>query len=187
MNLFFRLLRLVIFLFLRRRRISPFSLITQNWRVWLNDLDLNLHMTNSRYWAMMDLGRIELMFDSGMLKRVLQERWAPVVASETLSFCLPLNLGQKYQLTTQMIGWDERSFYIEHVFKIDERIVAKGWVNALFYSRAGVVPTQTVLSHIGQPDLVSPPLNDGLQQWIQSERFLRPKKSAKIASQINPS
>ena len=51
-------------------------------RRWLcvlpNDLDLNLHMNNSRYLGVFDLGKIDVMIRSGVAV-AYRRRWHPLV------------------------------------------------------------------------------------------------------------
>ncbi|HBU98209.1 MAG TPA: thioesterase, partial [Thalassospira lucentensis] len=56
MNLIFRLIRVLI-LSLVRSRLDPLDPSVLHFRAWPFDLDINVHMTNSRYFALMDLGR----------------------------------------------------------------------------------------------------------------------------------
>ena len=67
MNLYLRLL----FLLLGIWRLPPRGLLEASravFRVLPNDCDMNLHMNNGRYLSFMDLGRVHLMAQSGLLK-----------------------------------------------------------------------------------------------------------------------
>ena len=44
-------------------------------RVWPNDLDSNLHMTNSRYLLAMDVGRWDLVVRTGFWRVLWRRRW----------------------------------------------------------------------------------------------------------------
>lgn len=61
MNLWFRLLYLLLCSFFRPRLAAPFGVSRLPFRVLPNDLDSNLHMTNGRYWNIFDLGRLDLI------------------------------------------------------------------------------------------------------------------------------
>ncbi len=68
MNLFFRLLRLL--LTARwRGRLGPLDESVLKLRVWPVDLDVNLHMNNGRYLSVMDLGRVDVILRTGLLCR----------------------------------------------------------------------------------------------------------------------
>ena len=55
-------------------------------RVWPNDLDLNLHMNNARYLAVMDIGRFDLVMRCGLARLVWRRKLKPVVASAMVRF-----------------------------------------------------------------------------------------------------
>ncbi|MBJ7417049.1 MAG: thioesterase family protein, partial [Niveispirillum sp.] len=71
MNLIFRLLRVVLAALLSGRRVEPLGTSILGFRVWLNDIDTNLHMNNGRYFTIADLGRVDLMIRTGMLKMLM--------------------------------------------------------------------------------------------------------------------
>ena len=50
-------------------------------RVLPNDLDLNLHMNNGRYLTFMDLGRVHLLAQNGLLAHIRRACWMPVLAA----------------------------------------------------------------------------------------------------------
>ncbi|WP_375731226.1 thioesterase family protein, partial [Azospirillum sp. B506] len=69
MNLIFRLLAVAvaaIYSAWRGRRTGLLEPSTLRFRVWPTDLDLNLHMTNARYFSVMDLGRTDLAIRVGL-------------------------------------------------------------------------------------------------------------------------
>jgi len=57
MNLYLRLLLIIIKIKRLRLCIEPEGTSRISFRVWPHDCDLNLHLTNSRYLAFMDLAR----------------------------------------------------------------------------------------------------------------------------------
>jgi len=69
-NLYLRLLRLLLLLpFVRRRSLLDAGRIA--FRVWPNDCDINLHLNNGRYLTFMDLGRLQLLAQIGLLRNDL--------------------------------------------------------------------------------------------------------------------
>ena len=53
---------------------------------------------------------------------------------------------QTFQLTTRIMGWDSKWFYIEQTFVREGQVHAVGFVKGLFRGPDGNVPTQVVLS-----------------------------------------
>ena len=56
MNLIFRLLRILVW-GLVGPRLDPLGRSIVSFRVWPNDLDINIHMNNGRYLTIMDIVR----------------------------------------------------------------------------------------------------------------------------------
>ena len=160
-------LRLLLFL-LRVRAKSPLGIwdtSRASFRVNPADLDVQRHMNNGRYLSIMDLGRMDLMLRSGFWKRITDAGWYPVVAGQTITYRRSLTLGQRFELATRVIGYDERWIYMEQVFRRGDTVIADAIVRARFLrSSGGSVDVQEVLDLVGQPpaDLVLP---DWAETW----------------------
>jgi len=80
MNLYFRLLILLIRLIgLPRRGVFEESRV--GFRVLPTDCDVNLHMKNGRYLAFMDLGRLHLVAQIGLLGIILRRGWGAALGT----------------------------------------------------------------------------------------------------------
>ncbi len=113
-------------------------------RVWPNDLDIFLHVNNGVYLTMMDLGRTDMMLRSGIFQPIRKKGWYPVVAAETIRFQRSLKLFQKFSITTEVVGWDEKSIYMQQVFHCNNRPELPQWIKTWNLSTA-TMP----LEHIG--------------------------------------
>jgi len=91
MKYYFRLIWLLLVVWFRKPSAALGPCKTPM-RVWPNDLDIFLHMNNGAYLTIMDLARTDMMVRSGLATRILQNRWYPVVAAETIRFKKPLKL-----------------------------------------------------------------------------------------------
>ncbi len=60
-----------------------------NLRVLPNDIDVT-KITNDRFLAVMDLGRMEVIFRTGLLKSMFKNKWVPLTTFETIRFRYPL-------------------------------------------------------------------------------------------------
>lgn len=171
MNLIFRLIYTLIFSRFRSklkvldRCVTPF-------RTNLLDLDVLLHMNNGRYLSIQDLARIDLMTRNGVAPIVKAKGWYPVVVSETIQFRRSLKLFEKFVIETQVVGWTEKDFVLEHVFRKGEQIVAYGYVMARFLSQKGQAPTmQEVLSAAGIHEKIELP--EHVKQWVEHQKSTR--------------
>lgn len=148
MNLIFRLILQLI-----RCRFRPrqplMEVVSLPLRVLPTDLDINLHLTNSRYLALMDLGRIEFMLRTGLMRGALRRRWLPVVAIASVKFRREINPFQRFTLHTRLLGWDEKWFYMEQRFETELGVAAIGVVKGLFRGPSGNVPTHELVALVG--------------------------------------
>jgi len=167
MNLFFRLFYTLIFSRFRSK-IEMTDLCVTPYRVWPTDLDVLRHVNNGVYFSMMDLGRIDMMVRSGSYKIINENDWYPVVTAETLKFKRSLTAFQKFDIHTQIVGWDEKSFYIEQSFIVGEKLCSSGVIKGRFLKKkGGQVTTRELLDAVGI-DFDSKVLSDEIAKWSDS-------------------
>ncbi|MDN5601306.1 MAG: acyl-CoA thioesterase [Brachybacterium sp.] len=161
MNLYFRLLLFMIRVRFRSR-LSMWDTSHVRFRVNLSDLDVMRHMNNGRYLTLMDLGRMDLMVRSGFWQHITDQGWYPVVAGQTITYRKSLQLREKVDLASRVLGHDDRWIYMEQVFRRDGKVVADAIVRARFLRRSGgSVPMEEVL------ELVKPlPENLEVPEWV---------------------
>lgn len=158
MNLFMRLLwlRLVGRFRPRCHFLGP---VRTPFRVWPTDLDVLRHVNNGTYFSLLDLGRMDLVQRAGLVGELRRRGWFPVVTTESMGFRRPLMLGQRFDVETRVLGWNERSFYLHQRFIRDDEVVAGGLILGRFLRREGgsVRPTD-VATLVGEPE--SPEIPD---------------------------
>lgn len=163
MNLYLRLLKLILLLpFVRRRALLEPGRLT--FRVWPTDCDVNLHLNNGRYLTFMDLGRVHLIAQIGLLRALLRRRWTPVLSAAEMSFIRPIPPLRKFDLVTRLLTWDEKYFYIEQRFVANGRLCAVGMVKGLFLHGHERVDSRTVLAALGL-GLVAPDMPEVVRHW----------------------
>jgi len=150
MNLWFRLLCQLL-LAPWRPRLPALESSSQKRRCWPSDLDLNLHMTNSRYLALMDLGRLDLIMRAGLLRALLRRGWRPVVGAQRIRFLKPIAPGAEFRLETRILGWEGKWFYIQQRFWLGGQLAADATVKALFVGPSGAVAAEEVMKAARQP------------------------------------
>ncbi len=157
--------------FLRLGRRGPVDLREDSaitFRVWPNDLDLNGHLTNSRYFALMDAARYDMVIRSGAYKAWRRNGWFPVVASQRIRFRKSLAPWAKYLIRTRTLGWDEHNLFIGQLFERAGVVHAEATIRVSLVAQAGRVPLQEVMQASGW--LGPPPeLPERVRQWVRSE------------------
>lgn len=157
MNLYFRLLAQLL-----RSLWQPVITTRDETRQWFRvlpqDIDVFGHMNNGRYLQMMDIARTVWMRRCGALGVMRRQRWGAALGGGSIRFRRALKPFERYELTTRLIGWDSRWFYLEHGF-LDRhgRCVAVGLSRAALRGRKGWVRTDDVMDLV-DPGVTSPAL-----------------------------
>ncbi|WP_407343863.1 acyl-CoA thioesterase [Pengzhenrongella phosphoraccumulans] len=142
-------------------------------RVLPNDLDLLRHMNNGVYLSLMDLGRVDMLVRTGVHDAVSARGWYPVVVGESIRFRRSLQLWERFEIITRVLGWDDRVVYLEQVFERrsaagEPEVVAEAIVAARFLARTGGgVPAPDVAEAFGA-DRESPILPEEVTAWNSS-------------------
>ena len=165
MNLYLRLLWLILRMLRGVARRGPFDESRVAFRVWPNDCDINLHMNNGRYLTFMDLGRVHLTVQAGLLPYVRRNRWMPVLAAAEITFVRSLNPFERFELVTRVMTWDGKYVYMEQIFERDGELCAHAYVKGLFLARGGRVSNAEVVRAIGYAG-EPPPMTEALQRWV---------------------
>ncbi|MCP3061223.1 SDR family NAD(P)-dependent oxidoreductase [Myxococcus sp. K38C18041901] len=166
-----------------RGRVGPLEESVTRWRVLPSDLDLFGHMNNSRYLAMMDLGRVDLLVRAGLLPQVLRHRWVVPVGETSLQFRDSLRLFESYELGTRLVSWDEQWLYFQQEFRRPSepgRPVVTGHVRAVFRDANGTVPPAQVLRSVAGHEVpvpsVSPEERRGLTRVASGRADVAPAR-----------
>ncbi|GIG40011.1 hypothetical protein Cph01nite_17730 [Cellulomonas phragmiteti] len=138
-------------------------------RVRPGDLDLYRHTNNGVYLQYLDIGRSNYLADLGAYGRLAARGWYPVVAASTMTYRRSLTLGQRFTVTTRVLGWDARVVYLEQVVERGGHLAARGWLAGRFLSRAGdrIAPAD-VVEVIDGTRRESPALPDDVAAWARA-------------------
>ncbi|MGO4387444.1 acyl-CoA thioesterase [Microvirga sp. 2YAF29] len=166
MNLWLRVLHLIIASFFRPRLDPVRDVSRLRFRVWPHDLDTSFHMNNGRYWSLMDLGRSDIMIRSGLWRPIFKHGWVPVVSAGQIRFRREMRLFQAFDLETRILTWGEGYVVMEHRLVSKTRdgspvLNAIALVRAGLYDRKakGFVPMERLFREIGlqaQPPEAAP-------------------------------
>ncbi|WP_243375521.1 thioesterase family protein [Microvirga solisilvae] len=179
MNLWLRLLHLLIASFFRTKLDPVRDVSRLGFRVWPHDLDTSLHMNNGRYWSLMDLGRSDIMIRSGLWRPILKHGWVPVVSAGQIRFRREMRLFQPFTLETRILTWSEGHVVMEHRL-VSKARDGKPILNAIALVRAGLydrkarsfVPMERLMGEIGleaQPPEAAPEV----QAFLDAEETLK--------------
>lgn len=175
MNLIFRMLRLLLF---RNRlpRIEALESSHTQIRVWPTDCDFNLHLTNSRYPALLDLARTQYFIQIDSLSKFVGGGWKSVLSSQSISFIKEIKPLAKVDITTHVLSWDRKYCYIEHNFWVEDKLYAKALARVAFIKGRRVRSFDKLLVELNSASTVeSPAKSEQILAWLQ---LLETKKSS---------
>lgn len=170
MNLFFRLLWMALTVRLRSR-CAVLDESRLSFRVLPTDLDVNMHLTNSRYFSFMDLSRVDHMVRTGAWKRFRQNGFMPVLGSGSIRYRRPVPPFLRIDVATRVVGCDDRWIYMEHKVVHGETTYAIAVLKAAFIDKKGRVPTERFLSTIGYDGDI-PPMTESLAHIRDADEAL---------------
>lgn len=175
MNLYFR----VLIFFLR----IPFIQKSRTLKVWRkkfvampSDCDPNIHLTNSRYFSFADLARFYATAEMGLMGALYRRKWFAVVNASEIVFIRPILPLQTFEVSTEMIYWDEKYYYMEHQYKVKNKLCATAMIRGTFLHGKKVVPCHKVMELGGfNPD--SPVMPEKVRVW---KEMLMTKKNSTV-------
>ncbi|MFC3689853.1 acyl-CoA thioesterase [Aquipuribacter hungaricus] len=167
MNLYLRLLHLVL-LGRRRSRVSVLGPVRTPFRVWPTDLDLLRHVNNGTYLTIMDIGRLDLLARSGVTPLLRRAGWYPVVVAETITFKRSLRLFQRFDVVTEVVGWDEVSLFLRQDVVRGDVLVASAVIRGRFLGRDGARITPQQVMGLSGEQLEARELPAWVVDWARS-------------------
>ena len=180
MNLWFRLIATLIGTIWKPALTPPLGRSLLRFRVWPNDLDINLHVNNGRYLTLMDQGRMDLIIRSGMLRQLLARRWIAVLTSASVRFRRELRLFEPFDLETAIVYWQGSTFIIEHRIRF-VRSARKGQIATTALVKGGIydrkdrrfVSFEEMAEAFGFEAKESPPATAAIKAVLDSEEAIR--------------
>lgn len=137
-------------------------------RVLPSDLDVYLHVNNGSYLQMMDVARTHYLADLGAFAALRERGWYPVVAASTMTYKRSMRLGERFTITTRVLGWDERVFYLEQLFDRGTDRVARGLVAGRFLGPAGARIAAPEVAGVLDRHATSPDLPADVAAWARA-------------------
>lgn len=169
MNLYFRLLILLLKLCWLPKQNDPLAPAMINMRVMPNDLDIYMHVNNGRYLSIMDLGRLHLMAVTGLLRPIQKQKWAPLLGSVKIHYLKPLTLFQEFTMSTQTVYWDEKWIYLEQKIQRNGELCAVALLKILFIGKGRKIAPQMILDLLPNPPK-RPELPHTIKLWLEAEQ-----------------
>jgi YbgC/YbaW family acyl-CoA thioester hydrolase len=168
-----RYLRMLRILLGARRgpRLDLHEVAVRRERVWLTDLDELRHMNNSVYLGLLDHARLDLLLRSGAWQRIRAAGIYPVVTHQTITYRRSLELGDRFEIETRIVGYDERAVYLEQRFVRRGEVTARAFVAGRFLREKGGVVPMSELGEITGVDVAARPIPAWMSAWAEATRL----------------
>ena len=134
------------------------------WAIPFIDTDFSRLFTQT-YALYMGLARWNFLFNSEFRKAALKKAWVPVTTAETMRYKKSVMAFNRVKLITRMVHWNERRFYLEHIFYVNNEVYAHTYVEGLVRSPKGHLKPQEAFLSLGVTRQ-SPPMPEKLQGWV---------------------
>lgn len=152
MNLIFRLIVRLLWASWRLRRDGAIGFLDEfrlHFRCLPTDLDVNWHLTNSRYFSFMDIVRVAMMIRNGAWARFRAHKLMPVLGSSSIRYRRSVRPFQAFDVTCRVLGWDDKWIFLEHRLEVGGDLAAIAIMKAAFISPSGRVATAQLLDLVG--------------------------------------
>lgn len=146
---------------------DPLQVGVLNLRVNIWDIDVYLELNNGRHLTLMDLGRFHLGKKAGLFDILKKRKWGLMVAGINSKYRHRLRYGQKFELHTKLIGYDERWFFFHQQIKIGEKVHSQALIKTAVTSKEGIVPSIEMLKELGLENW-QPVHHEWILDWEQS-------------------
>ncbi len=130
------------------------------------DTDFSRLFTQT-YALYMGLARWNFMFNSEFKTVAIKKAWVPVTTAETMKYKKSIKAFSRVRLVTRLVYWNDRRFYLEHIFYVEGEECAHTYIEGLVRSPQGHLKPTEVFKALGVT-LESPPLPEKLQGWVDS-------------------
>lgn len=133
------------------------------------DIDVLMHMNNGRYLSIADIGRWDLLVRTGVIEDMNKLGWYPVVNQASVQYRKSLNLWDRFEVHSRLLGTDDRAVVLGQRFVRNGEIYAELVLRARFLKKSGgVVSIEELRGEFGDiPDEVPA----WVHEWSQASRL----------------
>jgi acyl-CoA thioesterase FadM len=179
MNLWLRLIWLLLSSSFRPGIDLPKGVSVLHFRVWPHDLDLSLHMNNGRYLTIMDLGRLDMILASGLWRAILRHRWTPIASAIKIRFRREMRPFNRYRLETRLLAWVGDQVVMEQTLIIESgprtgQVSAQALFKGGLYDREArkFVAVERLMVESGV-HAENPPLSPEVEAFLRADEELK--------------
>lgn len=118
-------------------------------RCWPWDCDIYRHMNNSRYLALMDLGRYHFIFASGLWREIHRHQAYPVMVRAEIDYRRSIHPFEAFVLQTSQHRIGKSSVIVSQRFLVGDEVAAEALVTVTFVRRGRPTDVMPLLEPLG--------------------------------------
>lgn len=164
MNLYGRFFLFLMHTLFRKKDFSPLGVVSSHFRVWLHDMDLNVHLTAARYFSFGDLGRMNWLAKNKLLRAFVAKGTRGVINAQEITYIREFQPFSKVELQTELICFDEKYGYFEQRFYKDGSLYAVSHARMAFLMKRKVISFGDFFQSLGH-SIKSPPETNAIREW----------------------
>ena len=130
----------------------------------LIDTDFTRLFTHT-YSSYMAICRWHFVFNSQFRNVALKRRWVPVTTAENMEYRRSIKAFQRVTVSTRLICWNDKRFYLEQKFLIGGNLHANCILEGLIRGPSGILQPPEVFAHLGVKS-ESPPVPPHIEHWL---------------------
>ena len=133
------------------------------------DIDMFAEMNNGRHLTLYDIGRFDLGIKIGLADVLKAKRWGLVVAGTSVRFRKRIRMFDPVVMRTQLVGRDERWFYIEQTMMVRGEACSGALMRTAVTEKGRVVDTERVVEAMGLTE-ANPVLPQWVVDWTEADK-----------------
>ncbi|XP_003699039.3 protein THEM6 [Apis florea] len=124
-------------------------------------------MNNARYLRELDFARFHYYDRSGIYSAIVTKGGSAVQGASWTRYRRAIPIFTLYKVTTKLIYWDDKNFYLEHEFIS----LTDGFIRAVILSKQTAtglkVPVSEIIAEV-EPNAQRPEITKDLELWLNS-------------------
>ena len=134
---------------------------------WPIDIDLWMELNNGRTLTLFDLGRVVLFLRNGIHTKMRSQGWVGTVAGSSVRYRRRVQMFDRLEMRSRLIGWDAKFLYSEQAMFRDEECTSHGLFRSAATDRKRMIPMAEAARTLGYGD--SPPLPGWVTAWAEAD------------------
>lgn len=138
-------------------------------RVPLVSIDMNGHMTNSRYHTFMDYVHVSFMMDTGIWEYAFHNQARPMVTAAYIRFRREFYWKDHFEVQFRVVAIDDSWLYVEFQFIKDDFVYCQALRKfGVHKKESGMVNPAQMLQDLGHPNITTE-MPEHILLWSQAE------------------